>query len=406
MSENLHNIILNELLDEDSDVNEDEEIFEPIVQQSVQFNERQQAAGKTIIQEAGHSSCNENILIRFRKHNKEYDQHFFNQNIPRYSDRQFFYNFRMDKETYSILETLLRSHVVGVPINILRKRILLTLWLLATPESFRSVSDRFGLCISSCHFSFKQIVWALRNLMFKFIRWPTPVECEENERVFQRRCAGFEGIIGAIDGCHIPIKQPPNNANDYYNRKDFHSIILQGTCDYNGKFIHCLIGRPGRAHDAAVFKSSQIYYKLINAENPLLPPMQHILGDSAYPLLLNVMTPFKDNGTLTAQQINYNTKHASLRSIIERAFCLLKGKWRRLKYLDVNSVHMANHIIAAACTLHNFLLINKQAQISEIENRNNENDSAYDTNGIADNEDQLQNEDARTKRSAIMNYLL
>lgn len=42
------------------------------------------------------------------------------------------------------------------------------------------------------------------------------------------RSRGFPGVVGAIDGCHIPIKQPPGNANDYYNRKEFHSIILQG----------------------------------------------------------------------------------------------------------------------------------------------------------------------------------
>jgi hypothetical protein len=45
---------------------------------------------------------------------------------------------------------------------------------------------------------------------------------------FHERSQGFPGVIGAIDGCHIPIKQPRHNAHDYYNRKQFHSIILQG----------------------------------------------------------------------------------------------------------------------------------------------------------------------------------
>jgi len=47
-------------------------------------------------------------------------------------------------------------------------------------------------------------------------------------QIFRMRSRGFPGVVGAIDGCHIPIKQPPGNANDYYNRKEFHSIILQG----------------------------------------------------------------------------------------------------------------------------------------------------------------------------------
>ena len=38
----------------------------------------------------------------------------------------------------------------------------------------------------------------------------------------------FPGVIGFIDGTHIAIRRPVNNPNSYYNRKDFHSIILQG----------------------------------------------------------------------------------------------------------------------------------------------------------------------------------
>lgn len=66
-----------------------------------------------------------------------------------------------------------------------------------------------------------------------------------------------------------------------------------------------------------------------------LPPNFHIIGDSAYPLLLNVMTPYRDNGHLTRKQATYNRKLSSIRSTIERVFGLLKGKFRRLKYLDI-----------------------------------------------------------------------
>ena len=52
-------------------------------------------------------------------------------------------------------------------------------------------------------------------------------------QVFKARSHGFPGVIGAIDGCHIPCKQPVENANDYYNRKGFHSIVLQGTYKLN-----------------------------------------------------------------------------------------------------------------------------------------------------------------------------
>jgi len=43
-------------------------------------------------------------------------------------------------------------------------------------------------------------------------------------------------ICGAIDGTHIPLAEIPNRrvtlaASDFFNRKKFHSIVLQGVCD-------------------------------------------------------------------------------------------------------------------------------------------------------------------------------
>lgn len=113
---------------------------------------------------------------------------------------------------------------------------------------------------------------------------------------------------------------------------------------------------PGRMHDARVFRQSELFAQLNRADNPLLPPNMHLLGDSAYPLMKNLMTPFRDNGHLTIEQNNCNVKLSTIRSIIERAFGNLKGKFRRLKYLDIYDPNLGNTIIAAACVIHNFLI--------------------------------------------------
>lgn len=109
-------------------------------------------------------------------------------------------------------------------------------------------------------------------------------------------------------------------------------------------------------HDAHVFRRSDIYRKLINKEVPLLPSHQHLIGDAAYPLLQNLMTPFRDTGHLTRSQIIYNMKLSCIRSIIERAFGLLKGKFRRLRFLDVSDFELGQKMIGAACLLHNFMI--------------------------------------------------
>lgn len=109
-------------------------------------------------------------------------------------------------------------------------------------------------------------------------------------------------------------------------------------------------------HDARVFRLSPLYEQLINEQNLLLPQDKHIVGDSAYPLMVNLMKPFQDNGHLTRAQQIFNTKLSSARCTIERAFGLLKVKFRRLKYLDVDTPQSAMQIVGAACILHNFIL--------------------------------------------------
>ncbi|KAJ8910566.1 hypothetical protein NQ315_008951 [Exocentrus adspersus] len=132
----------------------------------------------------------------------------------------------------------------------------------------------------------------------------------DSAEIFQDRSRGFPGVIGMIDGCHIPCKQPPANEVNYYNRKGFHSIRLQGTCDHQGKFIDVYIGNPGRIHDARVFRNSPLFERMSEAD--FIPSNFHLLGDAAYPLKANLMTPFKDTGHLTRAQTLYNTKLSSI----------------------------------------------------------------------------------------------
>jgi len=41
---------------------------------------------------------------------------------------------------------------------------------------------------------------------------------------FKNKC-DIDGVIRAIDGCHIAVAYPNENAGDYVNRKGYHSIV-------------------------------------------------------------------------------------------------------------------------------------------------------------------------------------
>ena len=231
----------------------------------------------------------------------------------------------------------------------------LTLWTLANQECFRQIGDRFGLSRGYANYIFTQSCQLISKLARTegIIRWPL-----EHEMMNLAEKVKFPGAFAFVDGSHIPIKTPLNDTDSYINRKSFASIVLQGVCTFDLKFIDISTWWPGSMHDARIYRRSHLC-TVINDDK--FPKDLHILGDSAYPLETSLLVPFRDNGHLTDKQKKFNFVLSSSRSAVERSFALLKGKFRRLKYLDINNLSLVPDIVIGACTLHNFILQNESS---------------------------------------------
>jgi len=79
------------------------------------------------------------------------------------------------------------------------------------------------------------------------------------------------------------------------------------------------------------------------------------------------MTSYRDNGHLRKQEI-CNKKLSSIRSTIKRAFGLLRGKFHKLKYLDISNFDFGQKMIGAACMLHNFIIDQNKIHEEMIDN--------------------------------------
>lgn len=198
-----------------------------------------------------------------------------------------------------------------------------------------------------------------------------------------RNIGGFPNIIGAIDGSHIEITAPSENSVSYINRKGFHSLLVQGICDIDMKFIDVFTGLCGSVHDSRVWALSDI--RTTEEANPgrFFPEDTHIIGDKAYGLKFYLMTPYKNRGNLTPIEVNYNFIHSRHRMVIERAFALLKGRFRRLKHLYLQNVEYGALIILACCVLHNICVnlndemnqeILDEVGVLQIEDNDDDND--------------------------------
>eukprot|EP00102_Acyrthosiphon_pisum_P021552 XP_016658762.1 PREDICTED: uncharacterized protein LOC107883385 [Acyrthosiphon pisum] len=96
---------------------------------------------------------------------------------------------------------------------------------------------------------------------------------------------------------------------------------------------------------------------------------QHILGDSAFPLLENLTVPYKATHILTEKEKSFNRRLSSTRVVIEQAFGLLLGRFRRLDILEAKSIELMSLTVTSACILHNLALQNND--FIEIDNDHN-----------------------------------
>ncbi|KAK4884867.1 hypothetical protein RN001_001138 [Aquatica leii] len=183
-------------------------------------------------------------------------EEFVDQIVPHYSNKTFESHFRISRKTVEMLE----------------KSVLLTLWYLSNNETFRQISDRFCVSLSSAHCVLTRVLNFLLTLKSEYIVWPSTNEMKQK----------------FIDCCHIKIKKPIEQGDNYVNRKGFPSIILQAICDADKMLTDVFCGEPGSLHDARVLRRSNLYAM---AQNPNYFENYSLLGDSAYPRLPWLVTP-------------------------------------------------------------------------------------------------------------------
>ncbi|XP_053390776.1 putative nuclease HARBI1 [Mercenaria mercenaria] len=274
------------------------------------------------------------------------------ETVPTYSDPLFRAHFRMTRTSFQSLLELIGPHTAVRSIS-LERRTLACLCYLSNQETFRSVADRFGLSKGSLHYYLGNFcrVMSGESVLPTLISWPEKSEYGRIAEGFAQR-QGFPGVIGAVDGTYIPIPGPTEFRDSYICRKGFPAFHLQGVCDSNMRFLDVYSAYPGSVHDSRVFKNSPLNHYLQTE----CPQTYHLLGDSAYSLASHLLVPFRDNGHLTEEQKKFSFVHSSTRVDIERCFGLLKGKFRKLKFLDVTKVSVIPNIIVTCCGLHNFIL--------------------------------------------------
>ncbi|XP_056175904.1 uncharacterized protein LOC130140479 [Syzygium oleosum] len=128
------------------------------------------------------------------------------------------------------------------------------------------------------------------------------------------------------------------------------------------EFTYVYAGWGGQAHDTRIFYEA---LRRFDVRFPHPPPGKYYLVDAGYPNQTGYLGPYKEGRyhllefrqgpAPSGYREIFNRHHSSLRSEIERAFGVLKKKWKILKHMPSYPFEKQVKIVIAAMTLHNYI---------------------------------------------------
>ncbi|XP_041669111.1 putative nuclease HARBI1 [Cheilinus undulatus] len=241
----------------------------------------------------------------------------------------------------------LRSRALTVP-----QTVCIALKFFATGTYMHAVGNAENLSKNTCHTAVHKVARALTDLLDVFVVFPSHLPVHSVKEGFYA-IAGFPRVIGAIDCTHIPIYGSlGENEADYVNRKNFHSLNIQMTCDHQMMVTSLVAKWLGSVHDSRIFRESALS---LNLEQGLFSGV--LVGDRGYACQPFLMTPYPDPGA--GPQTRFNVALAKTRVRIEMTFGVLKARFNCLRGLRV-APGRACKIFAACAVLHNIAALRKE----------------------------------------------
>jgi hypothetical protein len=94
-----------------------------------------------------------------------------------------------------------------------------------------------------------------------------------------------------------------------------------------------------------------------------------------------------------------------MRVVIEQSFALLKGRFRRLKLLDIRNMKELNETVMMCCILHNILLVEGNFEFFTDQSPSEEDANSLEESEQDANADQNDKAEGEEKREWLRNYL-
>jgi hypothetical protein len=274
-------------------------------------------------------------------------------------DQSFIESYRLSKEAVLDLCGDLREDLQhqtarsrALPVTL---QVTAALKYYASGMFLRGVGEVLGLGRMTVSHCIRDVSRALSLHSQRYINFPVTLQEQQITKTGFNDRYGFPNCLGAIDGTLIPIISPTAGEDEpaYVCRKGYHAINTQGICDSELIFTNAVVRWPGSSHDAFIWANCELAERFEQGQYG----DSWLIGDSGYPLRPWLLVPFL-NPENRAQE-RYNRHHKTGRNTIERAYGLLKMRFRCLHKsggcLMFSPSKCAKVILACMC-LHNICI--------------------------------------------------
>ncbi|KAM3340273.1 hypothetical protein P3S68_030143 [Capsicum galapagoense] len=255
--------------------------------------------------------------------NKDKERKFYRNSILNGSDVHCVGQLRMSKHVfYELCNDLRRNSLLCSTKNMsVQEQVLIFLEIVGINERFQKIGSHFYRSIESIHRHFHtvlQVVLKLYPTLIKSLNGTIQSEIMNNHR--------------AIDGTHVLAFVPIEQQNRFRDRKGTTTQNVLAAINFNLKFTYVLAGWKGSAHDSRILNDA-----LERSRGLQIPQDKYYLVDAGYRLRKGFIPPYhgicyhlqeySDCPPQNEKEL-FNLRYASLRSSVERAFAILKRRFR------------------------------------------------------------------------------
>jgi DDE superfamily endonuclease len=299
-----------------------------------------------------------------------------------WDDSKWRTHFRMTRSHFEMLCEMLAPKLERgttnwkYPVSV-SKQVAVTLMHMAKNSTYDSLSELFGIGISTIHYCIHDVVHAIVAHPAMKITYPDGGRLTRVVKGFRDK-HGFPNCVGAIDGTLLRCVRPKGlEGADYFDRKKSFSIAMQAVVGPDCKFLDVYVGWPGAVHDARVLWNSPIRDEFEEGTHKvyLLPSVDlygcdigpWLIADGGYACQKWLITPFMEENSRAKR--HWNFCHSSTRMVVERTFGIWKTMWRVFHAVHGVCRHKPHMVImmAQACaSLHNWLIEVEEIQVAEL----------------------------------------